>query len=49
MTYTFKLSSRLAHMWAPVCAAALAVSACTDGDMSSMSPFDQLGNAPIPG
>ena len=44
MTYTFKLSSRLAHLWAPVCAAALGVAACTDGDMSSMSPFDQLGN-----
>jgi hypothetical protein len=48
MTYTFKLSSRLAHLWAPVCAAALAVSACTDGDMSSMSPFDQLGNGGSP-
>jgi hypothetical protein len=48
MTYTFKLSSRLAHMWAPVCAAALAVAACTDGDMSSMSPFDQLGNGGSP-
>ena len=48
MTYTFKLSSRLAHLWAPVCAVTLVVSACTDGDMSSMSPFDQLGNGGSP-
>ena len=44
MTYTFKLSCRLALMWASACAVVLVAAACTDGDMSSMSPFDQLGN-----
>jgi hypothetical protein len=44
MTYTFKLSCRLALLWASACAVVLATAACTDGDMSSMSPFDQLGN-----
>jgi hypothetical protein len=44
MTYTFKLSCRLALMWASACAVVLTTAACTDGDMSSVSPFDQLGN-----
>lgn len=43
MTYTFKLSTRLALLRSSIVTTVLLTSACIDSDLGSMSPLDRVG------